>query len=750
MFKKSLIAGSVTLVLLVLFALAGCSNPTDGSAGAPGSPAPLTLEATISADDLAQHFTNNDVIRLISGATVTGTVGRGKTLEIAGTVTIDTGGLLIDGGTVNILEDGVLDATTNSIDPASSGGALHIDGDLVLTYAVAKDMFAEGRPAGVSFGPNGAIDLGTDGLDANVAYLFSKGVTGVVSSAINRIGGTAPEITHWVGGNRLILSDPVATDYDVDFTGKGILVIRNVLTMDKDTSQYQHTLRSSGGGGLIIAKTGTLALNESVLPTNIPITVKGILTTNNGIVTGTIPANVDLSAATLEAAYGVTPPVTATFTFGPRPVAINKINLTENPMVIAGESNGSQTSIVNLTVKTLTNGASAPVSLTLPAGEAVVERLVTTSNTNVINIGGSRHTTLRPLSISGPGQVSLVSTDMVLSGDIEITTGTTLGLASNKNLGSGNSAQLAQLSRIIGGKVDAGALHFDLNQEGPYYTSLTTDGDLKVSGTVKFPAPNAVISANSIYAEDGPAVIEGKSNIVVAGNLIASDTITLNTSGTLTLAAASTLKTTIADGKSIIVGANSSIVVGANLVLDPGVYTATGLVTIVPSTGIISTDDLAATGLTIAPALDDAVNVITLLADGATGATFTALAGTNTDNPAVVFSGKGILIPSDSATGAKLTVSGGAGTAGVVTVKGTSTITLKAHTSHPGALDLTDGAKLGAGDTPPYVANNDDYDPVAVFDTLGNLEADGTGGSSVIITPNSTTVDGVFTSTTAW
>jgi hypothetical protein len=374
----------------------------------------------------------------------------------------------------------------------------------------------------------------------------------------------------------------------------------------------------------------------------------------------------------------------------------------------------------------------------------VVERLITTGA--AISIGGNRHTTLRPLSISGSGEANLVSTDMVLSGNIEITTGATLGLISNKNLGSDNSAQLAQLSRIIGGKVDAGALHFDLNQEGPYYTSLTTTGDLKVSGTVKFPAPNAVITANSIYAEDGPAVIEGRSNIVLTGNLIASDTITLNTSGTLTLDGTGTLITTIADGKSVIVGANSSIIVGDNLVLNPGAYTATGLVTIEPSTGIITTDALATTGLTIAPALDDTVNMITLLADGAAAATFTA-AASDTDGTAVVFSGKGIFIPNDSTSaGANLAVSGTS--AGVVTVKGTSTITLEAHASYPGALELADGAKLGAGDTAPYVANSGDSSLPTALDTPGTLLAASSGSNSVLITSNSSTDDGVFASTT--
>jgi hypothetical protein len=756
MFKKSLIIGSITLVLLVLFALAGCSNPTDGSTGSPGGPAPLTLQGVIAADALDQHFTNNDVIRLISGTggpatTVTGIVPAGKILEIAGNVAMPAG-LILRGGTVSILEDGVLDARGAGFEENSTG-ALIIDGDLVLNYVYAEGMFGEAWPAGVSFGPNGAINLDDEGTDARVDYLFSMNVPAVVTSVTTQLGGTKPDIDNWVGGRRLILADPigggpgtVTTSYDVDLTGKGILVIRNTLIMDEDTNQYQHTLRSSGGGSIVIAKTGTLALNQSVLPTNIPITVKGFLTTNGGITTQTIPANVDLSAATLTSAVG-----TSTLVFGPRGVAVATIDLTNNPLVIAGETVNNNSSIVNLSINTITNSLAAGASsLTLPAGAAAVDRIITTAQ--IININGNQYTTLSPRSISGAGRAQLTGVDMVLAGDIELTTAAILGLASNKNLGSNNTAQLAQLARIIGGEVDAGALHFDLDQ-GTYYTSLTTTGDFNVSGAVSFNAPSAIITVHSIYAEDGPAVINGRSPIVLTGDLVAANNITVNTTGGLTLATDSI--NTIADGASIIVGPGSEVVAGGNLLLEEGAYTASGLVTITPAalTGTITTINEAGKGLTIAPTLGDTVNGITLFADGAAIGTFTAVGGAVNTVP-VVLSGSGILIPA-AVTGATLTVSGTTpGGAGTVIVKGSSTITLEAHATpaNKGSLILIDGAKLGAGDTAAYTANHggtNDYNTPAAYDTGNKLWAIGTATpDKVALTTNSTEVDGVFASTT--
>jgi hypothetical protein len=344
-----------------------------------------------------------------------------------------------------------------------------------------------------------------------------------------------------------------------------------------------------------------------------------------------------------------------------------------------------------------------------------------------------------------------------LTGEIEITTGTILGITNNTNLGSDNPAQLAQLSRIIGGTVNASGLHFDLDR-GTYYTSLTTTGDLKVSNTVTFAAPNALITAHSIYAEDGAGVINGTSSIELTGNLDVSDDLTFNNSGGLTLPNTTTTDHTIADGKSLIVGPNGSITVGAKLVLNPGAYTAAGLVKINANAGTISTAADASKGLIIAPAPDDTVNGITLFADTAAGATFTATAGT-TAGTRVVFSGNGIVVPSDTSTAGAIFAVSGTTTAGAVSVKGTSTITLGAG-AFKGTLVLTDGAKIGGDETstiytaahgnfisPPGPGNPGRYDNQA---TANLLWATGVAATTrVELTAEAAAVDGIYTSTTA-
>jgi hypothetical protein len=584
----------------------------------------------------------------------------------------------------------------------------------------------------------------------------------VVSFAITALGEREPNITNWVGGRRLILSNDTDTTYDVDLSGRGVLVIRSTLTLGT-TGAYQHTLRSTGSGGIVIANTGALLLNESELPTAISIKVNGWLSTNGKIATLAIPANVDLSAATL-----IADPITpgsgvSTFTFGPRAVTINTIELTDTPLTIAGKVEGGLSSIVNLTVKTITNSVlfapAADTLVTLPAGTTTVDRIIPTAED--ITIGGSAHTILSPLTITA-GEVRLVSPGLVLSGPIELATLAELGLAANSNLGSDNEAQLAQLSRIIGGTVEAVGLHFNFTG-GTYYFNLNTTGDLKISGAVTFGAPNALIEARSLYALDGPspAVINGKARIILDGNLFVSDDITFNNTGGVLLTGNAN---TIANGKSIIVGPGVQVEfydgvapVGTHLVLAQGAYTARNQLTINAVAGTITTPAAGGAvgdGLTIAPVPGDA-NAITLLADTSGQATFTAVAGNTGTGAPVVLSGSGITVPSDSTAGASFTISGTATAAGAVTVKGTSDITLEtdATAGNRGRLVLTVGAKIGGGESPTYytAATGGTFTASAAFDSQATTNvingADGTG--VVVLTAQSPTVDGIFTSATA-
>jgi hypothetical protein len=399
----------------------------------------------------------------------------------------------------------------------------------------------------------------------------------------------------------------------------------------------------------------------------------------------------------------------------------------------------------------------------------MVDRIISPAAGDTIRISGVA--TLSSRSISGNGTVAIVDPKLVLTGPIELTTPTTLGIISNNNLGKDDpAAQLDQLARIIGGRVDAGGLHFEFTGDRTYYTGLYTTGDLKINGTARFAVYGlpgyggilADIAARSIYALDGEGLITGKSRIAITGDIIVSDNLTVDNLGGLSLAdAATSVATTIADGMSLIVGPNGKINLGAtlatntgaHLVLNPGAYKATGLVTINANTGAIgilgnpSSPLTIADGLTITPSVGDTTKVISLTPGPTPGTAPTFMAG----GPApVTLSGNGITIPSPGGSAVSFTVSG-TPAPGMVTVKGGAQITLAGHATANlrGRLGLTDGAVLAseAATNPSYPAAHADYSTAAAFDSDGKLNADGTSNTSVVIT-SATADDAVFTSAT--
>jgi hypothetical protein len=130
MLKKSLIFGSIVLLLAMVFALAGCNNPA-GPEGPPGKDSIVEgpqgnkgpegiPEAYIGGSaggdvyplDLTKAFEKSEMVVLLSSVTsVSGTVKAGTTLYVLGKVGVGVGGVhtgklvIEDGATINIWSD---------------------------------------------------------------------------------------------------------------------------------------------------------------------------------------------------------------------------------------------------------------------------------------------------------------------------------------------------------------------------------------------------------------------------------------------------------------------------------------------------------------------------------------------------------------------------------------------------------------------------------------------------------------------
>jgi hypothetical protein len=158
MSKKSLISGSVILLIVMLFALAGCEGPvgpagssgTDGSDGGDGKPGGTNLASTdVTGTSLAAAFTYGNVVILEAGVeTVYGVVPEGCELVVWGKNTAIASGQKLDvrpGGKLTIWEGAILEA--DGVDSGylvpNTGITIGGAGALVLPYVV-NGAFTEG------------------------------------------------------------------------------------------------------------------------------------------------------------------------------------------------------------------------------------------------------------------------------------------------------------------------------------------------------------------------------------------------------------------------------------------------------------------------------------------------------------------------------------------------------------------------------------------------------------------------------
>jgi hypothetical protein len=772
MLKKSLIIGTVTLILPALLTLAGCPNLA-GNNGSQGRDGTLVLNGAIGAADLAEYFDDVHIIKLTTNSTtVTGNVPPGKTLQIAGSVAVAAGGLNLTGGTVHILNTGALDISANTI--VRKSGCLVLEGDLVLA-ATDDDFFARGIPGWIAFGAAGAVDLQAAAVDI-INTNFGYGVPAIKANTANLLGNLAV-FPNWIGGRRLIVYGTYGTTTNVlDLSGKGPLVIGTAnragtsgsltLTNPQVTNQGA-LLVSRGGGSIIVAEDARLILGDNGwLPNTIPIRVYGKLSADGAGKIMEIPPNVDLSQGTLTAENSGTP----TFTFGPRCVNIGRIDLprtggsiTINGIALSGSAARQQ---VILNVGSITT--SAATTLNLPAGTITVDKIITAG---ILTLGTSANgheadpvetikAILRPGIIAGTANVVVrQGARLELRGPIDLSN--TLVLDS-ENLGADWAAQLA---RITGGTVSTRGDHLALTDGIILNTKFHNNGEVNISGTVTFNRSADLAKVTVI----GPATVAGRGTFALSngGSLLVKDDITFTIKGfgidpgaALPLTGTETGAIVIADGKSLVLGPDTRFAAGTDLTLTEGQYKAAGVVTIRSTNGtstIITAAAEADKGLTISPA-ENTGDTITLFSDAAAAATFTAVKGGGSE--AVVFSKDGIVIPAGGSTrGAKLTVSGSAGPAtGKLTVSGASAITLGTTSSagQKGTLFLLNGAKLSAANAGTsgytYTANNTNFAAPGEFDNKALIPilsaAANSGSPGVEITTKVGTINAKFTSAT--
>jgi hypothetical protein len=165
MLRKSLILGSITLLLVMLFAFTGCEGPV-GPAGDPGDPGrngnpgdngynanPAGLYYSgpdVSDVDLVAAFDLGDVVILRSGVeTVSGEVPAGKKLVVLGSIAkVAPDAALIIQGTLDISGEAILTATgalsgdRAGVLAASDSAEFIGDGAVVLPYVLDGEFTA--------------------------------------------------------------------------------------------------------------------------------------------------------------------------------------------------------------------------------------------------------------------------------------------------------------------------------------------------------------------------------------------------------------------------------------------------------------------------------------------------------------------------------------------------------------------------------------------------------------------------------
>jgi filamentous hemagglutinin len=447
-----------------------------------------------------------------------------------------------------------------------------------------------GPAEGVTIDPQtGTVDMAdsADTSDVNKAFLVLNSVEWPKDTLAT---ADITPLTNWTGNKRLILTGEDAAAslngaLDVSPSGKGKLEIACKL----DLAQYTLTGSAEGTGNITVTEAGSIKLSNAggTLVGKIP--VNGAINVSAGITTAAIPAEVDLTAATLTSGND-----NAVLTLPNAARSIGTIDLVANNLEIAGPSGDSALSVV--TVKN-----SGAKTLTLPPVTVSVERFETDSEGNTLTIAGktsSMTLTAAPnktVAVTGAGGLTLSNNVLVGTGTpvINIASGSNVTAATLTPLGT--VADLA--AKVSGaGTVDLATVPLSIGTALTFGPHITTSGDVTLTANATFnqglsaPVINTgadgtvtltLNGAESTLTTLNSAVVlqtlalAGTGNVTVSGIVTAAGNLEVNSTGIVSFAV-NDATNTLATGKSLTVGSSSSVKAGTFLTFGPGKYTAGG------------------------------------------------------------------------------------------------------------------------------------------------------------------------------
>ena len=793
--KKSLIFWFAAITCAALF-LVGCESPTNGDAGAAGSPGSVTFSGDVTDAELARAFAkSNEVILQSTVTSVYGVIPAGKTLavfgktavengeslEVAGALEIETGAELdasYVGGTAGYLKgtaSGVKGAGTVKLPLVKTGvGVLPTDG---IGYAdgvaavKAVGSYITGSVPGSALGNGDIVAIFT--ASPEITELTVSDITGLTDAAVPSgktltLTGTGNTVT----GN-LNLS-----------TGKGTLIVDGTLEVSNDVTITGASAAANitVNGTLKLASAGTtfaIAGKVDLSGADIDATEAGVATLT--LPTGATGAVGEISVGTSNALTiaGVTDTLTVE-SIGPQNGKGVKSDSVKTYAVKGGGSVGLATAAAAFIVKQagIVNGTTdtefvlddSSGAITIASALTITNAVLKAGTTNGISVtAGAAPDTYYALStanlaqvkgkIAYAGAVTGIAETLVIPAGVELdvstagTLATITGLTVNGTLTVGTPAltaidantDITGTGTLIAGAVaDAKAVLIieSALAQATLATGTITDADLEIPATTirtftAAAAPSANVTVN------GTAVFSGAAAPV--GNVTVNGTVVVPTDGSLTIKNGKALD--IAAGGVVALTGTGSLVLTSASDTSGAKITGTGKVTaglteISGGTSGWQAVGSHSNGVTIAALTADTASITgtsgeVFTAQGA-GATITQLAG---ENNALTIAADTVinLKGTGSAAGGTITLTSGANPGKLAFTAATSKVLLGESQEGAGAISGVNTPTIGGRaiviDT--LVAadfKNKDSKLVQLGGTTaGNFTADVTADADVVI-----------------
>jgi hypothetical protein len=245
--KKTLNLLAVMLLTIAAgsFLMMGCSNPTDGSAGANGAPGSAQFSGSESPEFLASLYKRTNVVYLVGDLTGTGvyTVPAGKTMAIVGNATI--------GNTAAInAYNGYLDVSDADSITVTSGGAL---GALIVNPSYRDAVVAKTIGSVPSY-LNVSAGLPDDPITEDVVVV--GGFPSAIVTATSSDGIKAGDLAAFSGSNTVYVIGDVEVNTG---TSGGVNITSSLVVLGE--------LQASGAGGLTLGtgvKADTLKASDAL------------------------------------------------------------------------------------------------------------------------------------------------------------------------------------------------------------------------------------------------------------------------------------------------------------------------------------------------------------------------------------------------------------------------------------------------------------------------------------------------------